>query len=495
VGDQPVPLQQHVSHNEAHIKTRVLSALRWTAGARTFAQVINWASTIVVIRILGPEDYGLMAMSQVLFFILLGFSQVGLGAALVQAERISEGELKHVFGFLLTLNVVLFAVQLLGAPLVASAFGEPGIEPLMRVLAVLFLIQPFIVIPSNLLGRDIDFKRRSLVELAASVVAALSVLGAALSGLGVWALMLGVFVRTGIEAIGLLAIRPFPLVPGFAFGQISHLIKFGWVKTLENFAWKVFSQADMMIAGRFFGAEVAGIYSVTLELASLPMTKLMPLLQDVAMSAYSRVKDNDRGAVRYYFVKSLKAISLLSFPVFLGMAAVSWEFVDVVLGEKWASVGWPLFIMALATPLRIVTNLVSPVVSALGRPGIAVRVMLVALVVMPAAFLVGSRWGVIGLAAAWLFGFPLVFAFAMSQLSRAIGESVAKLLEALAPATMASALMLAAVMASRDLLAGVLHGWWGLVVLVAIGVAVYSLLMLTVYRKLAGDVLATFRTR
>jgi teichuronic acid exporter len=186
---------------------------------------------------------------------------------------------------------------------------------------------------------------------------------------------------------------------------------------------------------------------------------------------------------------------LLSFPVFLGMAAVSWEFVDVVLGEKWAPVGWPLFLLALATPLRIVTNLVSPVVSALGRPGIAVRVMVVALLVMPAAFLVGSRWGVIGLAAAWLFGFPLVFAFAMSQLSRAIDESVARLLAALAPATMASALMLAAVMACRDLLAGMLHGWWGLVVLVAIGMAVYSLLMLTVYRKLAGDVLATFRTR
>jgi teichuronic acid exporter len=304
VEDQPRPRQQPVSNDETHIKTRVLSALRWTAGARTFAQVINWASTIVVIRILGPEDYGMMAMSHVLFFILLGFSQVGLGAALVQAERISETDLEQVFGFLLTINVALFAIQFLCAPLVASAFGEPGIEPLMRVLAVLFLIQPFIVIPSNLLGRDIDFKRRSLVELAASVVAALGVLGAALAGLGVWALMLGVFVRTGIEAIGLFAIRPFALVPRFAFGQITHLIKFGWVKTLENFAWKVFSQADMMIAGRFFGAEVAGIYSVTLELASLPMVKLMPLLQDVAMSAYSRVKDRDRGAVRHYFVKS-----------------------------------------------------------------------------------------------------------------------------------------------------------------------------------------------
>ena len=484
-----------MSVNEAPIKTRVLSALRWTAGARTSAQVINWASTIVVIRILGPEDYGLMAMSQVLFFILVGFSQVGLGAALVQAERITKADLKQVFGFLLALNVALSAIQFLSAPLVARAFGEPGIEPLMRTLAVLFLVQPFVVIPSNLLGRDIDYKRRSLVELAASVVAALSVLGAALAGLGVWALMLGVLVRTGIEALGLFAIRPFALVPGFAFGEIAHLIRFGWVKTLENFTWKVFSQADMIIAGRFFGAEVAGIYSVTLELASLPMVKLMPLLQDVAMSAYSRVKDTDRGAVRHYFVKSLKAVSLLSFPVFLGIAAVSEEFVAVVLGDKWAMVSWPLFIIALATPLRIVTNLVSPVVSALGRPGIAVQVMLVAVVVMPIAFIIGSQWGVVGLAAAWLFGFPLVFAYAMTQLSRAIGESVAKLLAALAPATIASVLMLAAVLLVREALAGVLHGWVELGALVATGGAVYVLLLLTVYRKLAGEVLGIFRTR
>jgi hypothetical protein len=83
----------------------------------------------------------------------------------------------------------------------------------------------------------------------------------------------------------------------------------------------------------------------------------------------------------------------------------------------------------------------------------------------------------------------------MTQLSRAIGESVARLLAALAPATIASVLMLAAVMLARDLFAGILHGWWALAVLVAIGTLVYLLLMLTAYRRLAGEVLATFRTR
>ncbi|MGR8920873.1 MAG: lipopolysaccharide biosynthesis protein, partial [Gammaproteobacteria bacterium] len=446
--------------SEQSLKQRVLTALRWTALARFSAQVLNWVITLVVIRILVPEDYGLMAMSQILFTVLMGLSRVGMGAALVQASRISVDELRQVFGFLIALNLGLFSVQFVAAPWIAAAFAEPRLETLVKVIGLVFLMQPLIVIPSNMLGREIDFKRRSIVELIASATSALLVLGGALAGWGVWALMAGLLFRTLVEAVGMNVIHPFLALPDFRIGKIRHLISFGWVKTAENFAWKLFSQADIIIAGRVFGTEVLGIYTVALEIASLPMVKIMPLLQDVALSAYSRVKDSDRGAVKYYFLKSLRAVSFLSFPVFLGLASIAVPFVAVVLGEKWAGVGLPLMLMCLVMPFRMITNLASPVLSAVGRPGAAVRIMVAAILVMVPAFLLGAQGGVVGLAAAWLAAFPLVFLYAVAILAAILEVDMRALLKALAPSAATSVAMFAMVLLGARLGASLAAPQW-----------------------------------
>ena len=166
------------------IKSKVLSALRWTAAARFSAQLITWSITLVVIRILDPSDYALMAMSEVVFSLLLMTSSTGFESALIQAKEVSRLQVRQIFGTIILLNAVLFAALFLVAPWIGAYYRDPRIVSICRVLGAGFLLVPLIAVPSALLSRDIDFKRKSIVELVAAVLSSVTVLFLAYSGLG-----------------------------------------------------------------------------------------------------------------------------------------------------------------------------------------------------------------------------------------------------------------------------------------------------------------------
>ena len=119
---------------------RALSGLKWNAGARLAGQVLNWAVTLVVIRLLAPEDYGLMSMT-IVFVAFLGiFSDLGLGLSVVQSRDLDEQLLRKIYGMVLVSHVALFALLFFSAPLVAAFFGDPELVPLVQVISTQFAL-------------------------------------------------------------------------------------------------------------------------------------------------------------------------------------------------------------------------------------------------------------------------------------------------------------------------------------------------------------------
>src|SRR5215813_8254820 len=106
------------------LRAKVLSGFLWSGGTRIIAQAVSWAITVVVIRVLTPADYGLLAMATVFVEFFGMMSQFGVGSAVVQAPNLDEIKLRQMFGFVLVVNVGLFVVLLLGAPFVAVFFAE-----------------------------------------------------------------------------------------------------------------------------------------------------------------------------------------------------------------------------------------------------------------------------------------------------------------------------------------------------------------------------------
>jgi O-antigen/teichoic acid export membrane protein len=455
-------------------RARVLHALGWATGPKLLGQLVSWAITLVVVRLLAPGDYGLMAMATVFIAFLTLLNELGLGAALVQTARVDDSTLRQVFGVVLAINACFFVAMAATAPLVAAYFEEPRLTAIVRVIALQFVLMAFAIIPQSLLERNLDFKRRSIVDLAASILGALVTLFAALGGAGVWSLVAGSMSTLLARTVGLNVIAPFLQAPSFALRGLRHTLSFGGLVTADRVLWFLYSQSDVFIVGKLLGKEALGVYSVAMLLATLPMEKFSASINQVAFSAFSRIQ-SERERVTSSLLKSIRLLAIASIPVFAGISAVGPVFAHVALGSQWATIGLPIALISVVTPLRMFNSVALAAAKGLGRPDVSVSNLVVAIVVMPAAFLIGSRWGLNGVSAAWLIAFPLVFFVSLARLGPIVGVGVRAFLAATARPAACGAVMWAAVLLARRRFDAV--GWAPsiaqLALLIALGAAVY----------------------
>ena len=305
-----------------NLPNSVLSALRWSASARLASQIITWAMTLVVIRILAPTDYGLLAMATAVITFLVMLAEFGLGTALVQAKEVDTAMLRNAFGLVLAIDFALTAVLVLGAPLVAAFFDEPRLVLIIRVLAIQFVIAAFSVIPDSLLQRGMVFRGKSLIDLASAVLGGIASLSLALAGAGVWALVGGMLLSQTVKTVGVNIISPFAHLPGFSPKGMRSLLLFGGHVTIVQVVWTLVSQIDVIIGGRWLGKEVLGLYSVAMHLASLPNQKISGIINQVAFPAFARIQE-DIKQVSKHLLMVFRLLSFFAFPVGWGISSMT----------------------------------------------------------------------------------------------------------------------------------------------------------------------------
>jgi O-antigen/teichoic acid export membrane protein len=431
---------QDADASDAGFGARIRSAVFWRSGSQIVAQSVSWVATLAVIRILDPADYGLFAMTQVILSFMAFLNGYGLVSALVQSESLDEHRLRQGFGIMLLLNGTLAAMQLMIAPIAADYYHQPMVADLLRVQALLYLSTPFIAIPEVLMGRSLDFRRPALVNLIAAAAAAGVAIGGALAGWGVWTLIWAPIAGFWVKGIGYAIATRFLPLPSFDFRGTGAMVAFGASLLGSQLLWIIQSQADIFIAGRLLSPHDLGLYAEALFLTQIFVSKFIPPLNDVAFPAYARMQ-NDMAKVRWSFCRAARLLLLISCPIYFGMAATAQPLVETLFGAKWLAMAPFVQILALAMPFMTLQVMFPPLCNALGRPGLTVRISAMGAVLMPIAFLVGIRFGVIGLAWAWLLAFPLFTLLTIRVAGAPMGLGASDVIRAVAPAIACSIAM------------------------------------------------------
>lgn len=452
------------------LAAQVRTAVIWRSGSQVLTQIVSWASTLIVIRLLAPADYGLFAMAQVMLMLLSTMNGWGLASALIREDHVSEERLRQTLGMLILLNCGLAVAQFLAAPLVAAWFEQPLVTDLLRVQSLLYLAVPFIALPHAMLSRNMDFRRPAQVRLASALAGAVTALTGALSGWGVWTLVCAPMAMLTTEAIGMTWAARAPIRPIFRFTGAGHIAGFGGVMTATQLFWFVQSQSDVMIAGRVLDPHTLGIYTTALFLAQLLAAKFVPPINEVAYAAYSRSQSTGPAAL----LATIRLVMLVALPAYAGMAVVAPVLVPVLLGEKWAEIVPLLPILAAAMAMMTLQILFAPATNARGFPGAALRIAIIGSVVMPSAFLIGSHWGAVGFAWGWVGGMGLLTAATVRLSGGLIGLRLAGLAGAIAPPLAAALAMAAGVAAVLALLPGHLPPLVVLAATVMCGIGLYG---------------------
>jgi len=405
-------------------------------------QLFTWVTTIIIIRLLAPEDYALIAMASLVFGFSELFRELGFGAAVIQKKEISESELKTIFGAVILTHVSLFWLSYVLAPLVAGFFGEELLIDIIRVSSLQLLILMFMVIPSARLYRSMRFKWIATLQATSMISASLITLAMAYLGYGVWALVIGQMSTSVIKTLGMFWASPYYHLPSFKFSQVKRLLSFSSNVMLSDVIYYFYVRADVVVVGKLLGDAMLGFYTVAYNLATLPMHKISGLLSSVGFSAYANIQD-DKDKIRKNFLLTIEMNSLVFFPVLWGISAVSADLVYVLLGDKWMLSAPVLQIIPLVVPLQMTGPLVRPALLGMGRADIFLRNVVTNFLCVTPSLVVGSYWGLQGVCVGWVLGFSMAYCINMSRTLPVVGLGGIDFMRALlVPMLLASAMYL-----------------------------------------------------
>lgn len=458
------------------LRTKVLTGMGWIAGTKFLGQLFTWVITLVIIRLLNPADYGLMTMATLVITFLSMIAELGLGAAIVQRKDLDEETIRKCFGVIILTNFLMFTILFVSAPGIAGFFNEAKLTPVIRLVAVSFLITTFSIVPEALLERELNFKNKSILDLSTVIIGSIVTLILALLNFGVWSLVWGKLATSIIKSIGINIIYTKMYRPSFSFVGMKNIFSFSSIVTLEQAIWFLYTQADSFIIGKLFGKEPLGVYSISLHLATLPMQKISGTINQVAFPAFSSIQ-KERDKVIQYSLKVARLMSFVAFPITWGISCVSPELVSILLGEKWLEAILPLQLLTLVMPLRMVGSLLPSVLRGVGRADISLGNLLIATAIMPGSFLIGSQWGIIGICYAWLIAFPVVFCIIIYRAMRTIGTPLSTYLATLLKPALAAAGMYLSVYMAKGLLPDGMNPIFNFACLILTGVISYSALI------------------
>lgn len=387
------------SESESLDRTLV-RGIAWTGAVKWLSQLLSWVSTIVVARLLNPEDYGIVAMAGVFVGFIGLLNEFGLGAAVVALRHLTEEQIASMHSLASLFGVAGFLLTCLVAIPAGRIYDASDIPLVIMVMGVGFAFLAVRSVPSALLEKALRFKLLALLEGGQAIVAALVTVGLAWWGAGYWALVVGgVAGHMAVTAV-ILSWHPVRYARP-SFHSLHEALRFSSHVLVGRISWYVASNADVFIAGRILGPGIVGAYSFACTLANLPLDKITALLSRVMPAFYSSVQ-TDPTVLRRYLLLLTEGLAILTFPVGVGMALVAQTFVPLVLGEKWIGVVVPLQVLSCWAVVRSLFGLISPILFVTGGSRLSMLSGVFCMVVYPLGFWVGSGWGAVGIALAWV---------------------------------------------------------------------------------------------
>jgi O-antigen/teichoic acid export membrane protein len=386
-----------------NIKRRTVSGLGWNAATQTLVKVLQFATLIVLARLLSPDKFGLIAMVLVISGFASSIADVGLGASIIQKQALSERHLDAVFWLNVATGGALTLVFILAAPLIAGFYGEPQLQLLTIVLAFNFMLGSLKVVHYALLLKALDFRRLFWVQTIAISISSVVATFLALSGAGVWSLAARSLCETLLQTIVTWRLSSWRPRLTFDPAAVKELLRFGQHLVGSNIVIYCAQNFDKLAIGHQLGGAALGIYNLSDRLMRMPLTNVVAVTGAVMFPALSTLQDDLQSLKRGY-LRATRMIALLTFPMMLGLSVLAQPAILVVYGAQWRSAVGIVQVLCFAGMAQSVYNTASWIFLSRGRPDILFRLGILSLVVRVTGILIGMNWGLIGVAWAYMLG-------------------------------------------------------------------------------------------
>jgi teichuronic acid exporter len=340
------------------MKQKALTATLWSGADFLIRQGLQFIVSIILARILSPEEFGTIALLFLFTGIASALVDSGFSAALIQKKETTQLDESTVFWFTFIMSVLMALVLCLVAPAIANFYSMPVLVPLTMLMALNIVITALGVVHATLLTKQLDFKTQLKIGAYASVLSGLLAVAMALKGCGIWALAGQIILASVITTILLWIYRPWR--PSFSFSKNSAVTQFSYggyllAATLIDI---IYTRGYSLLIGKFYGVRELGFYSRAEGIKQLPVSGLSSVMSRVAFPLFSAAAA-DKVLLKRGVQFSLRGMMLINIPMMIGLAAVAEPLVLVLIGKQWlpavpvlqvlciGGIFWPLHVINL----------------------------------------------------------------------------------------------------------------------------------------------------
>lgn len=372
----------------------------WTGLGQFLCQSAQFIAGVALARLLTPEDFGLVALTAVFTGFAALFADLGLGAALVQQREVTKNDLDFAFWLNgLVAGAVTVAV-IVSASGVAGFFHEPRLIKITRLLALCPLLGSIGMVPGSLMQKHGRFKELALIDVSAMSVSLAGACTAAFLGLGAFSLVLqALLIQLLTSSLRLVRAgwRPHSNVN---WREGWRLLPFGTGLFGSNAINYWLRNGDNLLVGRFCGAVQLGLYIRAYNLLMLPLLQIHAVLGPVVFPVLSALQGS-KNDLRRVFLFANQAIAVVVFPLMIGLATVADDFVIVLFGIRWAGAIAMVRVFALLGVAQSIGTTTGWIYMSVARTDRMLRWVIVASPLILSSFLLGVRWGGLGVSIAY----------------------------------------------------------------------------------------------
>lgn len=329
------------------LKQKTTKGLFWSSVERFSNQGMSFLFSVILARMLAPSDFGIIAMITIFFAVAQSFVDSGFSNALVRKMDRREEDLSTCFYFNIGVGIVAYIVLFLIAPFIADFYNQPILSPIIRITGLGVVLNSLCVVQQALFTIRIDFKSQAKVTLSATIIS--GIVGVVLAYLeyGVWALVWQGVVMSLVRMGLLWLMSKWRPKAGFSKDSFHYLFGYGSKLLASGLLDTIYNNIYPIVIGKFYSPAQLGNYSRALSFAQLPSSNITSILQRVTFPVLSSIQD-DLPRLQINYRRLLKLSAFIIFPLMMGLAAVAFPLIRVVLTPKWEGCSLYLQIICFA---------------------------------------------------------------------------------------------------------------------------------------------------
>lgn len=380
------------------LRNKTLGSLLWKFAESFGAQGISFVVSMVLARILMPDEYGTIAIVTVIISLCNVFVNSGLGTALIQKKDADELDFSTVFYFSLGVSAVIYLFLFFLAPYIATYYSDELLCEVIRIMAISIIIASFNTVQHAYVSRHMQFKRFFFSTLGGTIGSAVVGITMAYRGLGVWALVGQYLFNSTVDTIVLFCTIEWKPKLMFSWKRWQDLFSYSWKLLISSLIDTTYNNLRSLIIGKQYTSADLAYYNKGKQFPDMISSNILTAIENVLFPAIS-IKQNNIESVKSMVRRFIKTGSYLMMPLMIGLAVVSKPLVTLILTDKWQFCVPYIQIYCVVGFLQPIQTANQQAIKALGRSDITLKLEIIKKVFGVTLLLAVMKQGVFAIAA------------------------------------------------------------------------------------------------